>query len=190
MEVLNSQVTFCSLCSLQGQQIKLSTSDYIKHIRLFHEYQPNFQFTCGINGCPRSYHNVGTFKNHVSEVHADLGSSSTSDSSSGDWCELQSTSSSSTGDAEVNPLEDTDSSDTDVEYYGEDTTETTSFDLPPCSMDALQKSSAVFLLGLKEKFKLTQVAIQEIVEGVTSLTQKRISILCSQVAIEQFANIS
>ena len=57
-------------------------------------------------------------------------------------------------------------------------------------MDTLQKSSAVFLLGLKEKFKLTQVAIQEIVEGVTSLTQKRISILHSQVAIEQFANNS
>ena len=57
-------------------------------------------------------------------------------------------------------------------------------------MDTLQKSSAVFLFGLKEKFKLTQVAIQEIVEGVTSLTQKRISILHSQVAIEQFANNS
>ena len=87
-------------------------------------------------------------------------------------------------------MEDTDSSDTDVEYYGEDTAETTSIDLPPCSMDTLQKSSAVFLLGLKEKFKLTQVAIQEIVEGVTSLTQKRISILHSQVAIEQFGNNS
>ena len=48
-------------------------------------------------------------------------------------------------------------------------------------MDTLQKSSAMFLLGLKEKFKLTQAAVQEVVEGVTNLTQKRISILRSQV---------
>ena len=112
MEVLNSQVTFCSLCSSRGLQIKLSASNYIKHIRLFHEYQPNFQFTCGINSCPRRYHNVGTFKNHVSGVHADVGPSSAGDSLSGVRCELQSISSSSTGDAEVNPLEDIDSSDT------------------------------------------------------------------------------
>ena len=79
-------------------------------------------------------------------------------------------------------MEDTNSSDTDAEYYAEDTAETiSSIDLPPCSMDTLQKSSAMFLLGLKDKFKLTQVAIQEIVEGVTSLTQKCISVLRSQV---------
>ena len=45
----------------------------------------------------------------------------------------------------------------------------------------LQRSSALFLLGLKEKHKLTQVAIQEIVEGVTNLTQPRLSVLNSQV---------
>jgi len=47
----------------------------------------------------------------------------------------------------------------------------------------LQKSSALFLLGLKEKYKLTQVAIQGIIEGVTSITQQRISILRSQVCM-------
>ena len=47
----------------------------------------------------------------------------------------------------------------------------------------LQRSSALFLLGLKEKHKLTKVAIQEIVEGVTNLIQQRLSALNSQVAI-------
>ena len=61
--------------------VTISASDYIKHIRLFHEYQPKFQFTCGINGCPRSYHNVGTFKDHVSVMHDNLGISNSALSS-------------------------------------------------------------------------------------------------------------
>ena len=51
------------------------------------------------------------------------------------------------------------------------------------SLSMLQKSSALFLLGLKEKHKLTQVAIQEIVENVTSLTQQRLSFLKHQVIV-------
>jgi len=45
----------------------------------------------------------------------------------------------------------------------------------------LQKSSAIFLLGLKEKFKLTQVSLQGVIQGVTALTQQNISMLKSQV---------
>ena len=37
-----------------------------------------------------------------------------------------------------------------------------------CSSELLQKSSALFLLGLKEKNKLTQVALQGVLEGVTN----------------------
>ena len=29
----------------------------------------DFKFTSGIDGCVRSYNNIGTFKNHVSAVH-------------------------------------------------------------------------------------------------------------------------
>ena len=51
-------------------------------------------------------------------------------------------------------------------------------DLPQHS---LQNSAALFLLGLKEKFKLTQVAIQGVIEGVSSLTQHQMSLLKTQV---------
>ena len=51
-----------------------------------------------------------------------------------------------------------------------------------CSPDAMQKSSALFLLRLKEKHKLTQVTVQSIVDNVTTLTQQRISSLKLQVA--------
>lgn len=58
-------------------------------------------------------------------------------------------------------MEDADSStDNDDEYSGDDTSEVNYTDLSPCSKDTLQKSSAMFLLGLSEKFKLTQAATQ------------------------------
>ena len=44
-----------------------------------------------------------------------------------------------------------------------------------------QHCFCLFLLGLKEKHKLTQTAIQSIVEGVITLTQLQISILKPQV---------
>ena len=165
------------------RQVVLNASDYVKHIRLFHEYSPSFQFTCGINGCPRSYHNVGTFKNHVSEAHSsdDFGSN---DAPFNPDVPSEPLNNSSFSDAVVNTLKDTDNSDNDDD--GDDIAEmncsnpNTDFSL--CSKDTLQKSSAMFLIGLKEKFKLTQAATQEIVEGVTNLFQKHISNLRSQVS--------
>ena len=47
--------------------------------------------------------------------------------------------------------------------------------------DVMQKSSALFLLGLKEMHKLTQVTVQSIIDNVTTLTQQSISSLKSQV---------
>ena len=50
------------------------------------------------------------------------------------------------------------------------------------SQDVLKKNSALFLLGLKEKFKLTQTSLQGVIEGVTALNQQNISTLKSQVS--------
>ena len=49
------------------------------------------------------------------------------------------------------------------------------------SQEMLQKSSAIFLLGLKEKYKLTQTAIQGVIEGFTNVTQQQIDSLQLQV---------
>jgi len=39
------------------------------------------------------------------------------------------------------------------------------------NFETLQKSSALFILGTKEKHKLTQTAIQGVLDGVTNLSQ-------------------
>lgn len=47
---------------------------------------------------------------------------------------------------------------------------------------ALQKSSALFLMGLKEEKKLTQVAMQGVVDGVTTLCQSRLCSLSEEIS--------
>ena len=40
-----------------------------------------------------------------------------------------------------------------------------------CSFEMWQRSSALYILGAKEKHKLTQSAVQKVIEGVTNLNQ-------------------
>lgn len=54
-----------------------------------------------------------------------------------------------------------------------------------CSQEHLQKCSPIFLLGLKENFKLTQVALQDII-GVITLYQQNIIGLKAQVCVSMF----
>ena len=158
-------------------------------LRLFHAYKPDFKITCGINGCLRSYTNVGTFRNHVSAAHYSndqlYADTTDRDDPNGIQCnenpyssdeDLQSDNPNSDLVAE-NTFSDTNNI-TDTEDV-----EACNVHSLDCSMELLQRSSALFLLGLKEKYKLTQVAIQGVIQGVASITQQRISILKSQVCI-------
>ncbi len=49
------------------------------------------------------------------------------------------------------------------------------------TLSTIQESSAHFLIGLKEERKLTQTALQGVIEGVTNLTQTRLSVLHTEV---------
>jgi len=49
------------------------------------------------------------------------------------------------------------------------------------ALSTIQTSSARFLLGLKEERKLTQTALQGVIEGVTSLSRCRLDALYAEV---------
>lgn len=61
----------CSLCSVVSH-LRFSVTDHIKHLRLFHVHQPDFKFTCTIDGYQKVYLNIGSFMNHVSAMHNGL----------------------------------------------------------------------------------------------------------------------
>ena len=161
----------CSLCT-NIQRVKFTFNDYLKHLRLFHVHQANFRVTCGIGGCQQSYTNIRTFQNHVYDVHY-YKSDCTLDCTI--LPEVESSLENNTDDGEND--EEVNDFNYDENAIAVDSTDPTA-DLPQHS---LQNSAALFLLGLKEKFKLTQVAIQGVIEGVSSLTQHQMSLLKTQV---------
>lgn len=139
---------------------------------------PDFKITCGIDGCQRTYSNLGTFLNHVLAVHGDVCTRTTGTIPTNNNAKVMCQDSDEFGDSEHNS--DTDSSLSDSNEYAEYNTETDS-DLQGISQEVIQKSSALALLGLKEKFKLTQVSLQGIVQSMTSLSQQHTSALKAQV---------
>ena len=158
----------CPLCSLTSH-LKLNVTTFLKHIKLFHAHQAGFKITCGIHGCQRTFTNFRTFENHVSAMHrsnCDLSSIEVENTTSED---TESQSSSHLLDADLSEYED---SDEDLEVSNDPVPSVSDdHEAIQYSSELFQKSAALFLLGLKEKHKLSQVALQGVLEGVTNLNQ-------------------
>lgn len=157
----------CQLCSA-ASHIKFTMKSYIQHLRLFHGNQLDFRIKCGIGGCQSSYTNCGTFINHIYAIHPNgfaanpIPMSSENDQVESQDCISVEVANGSTGVQQGCDMQLS-------ENYS-------------CySPETAKKLSASFLLGLKEKFKLTQVSIQGIIHGVTALDQYNISNLKLQV---------
>lgn len=149
----------CPLCPYeQTSELNLNLRSFLQHIQLFHSHQPSFCMTCGLNGCLRTFTNFRVFRNHVYAFHN--GSDPTNVASVTDV--------NSHGDSESE-----DTVDDDPSIIESSNTEIVSSDL--------QMFSAQFLLGLKEQYKLTQNALQGIIEGVSGLVQCRLSVLHTEV---------
>ena len=144
-----------------------------QHIRLFHAHQPDFKVTCGISGCQRTYTNFGTFRNHVYDVHSDSITEVDSVNATSVDC-------------------DEDHTSNDDEYASDDDVGSAVLNgcdhlvEPYCSQDMLKRSAAMALLGLKEKFKLTQASLQGVIQSMTALTQQNMSTLKSEVAVKHY----
>ena len=152
----------CQLCSAErALNIPYTLKDYLKHIELFHAHQPNFCITCGIGGCQRTFHNLQTFRNHVSDHH----------SYDRNPTNLPVTTSPEPHDNVFT----TESHHRNWHTVHEDSVELCT------TLSTIQTSSALFLLGLKEERKLTQTALQGVIEGVTTLSRNQLSALHAEV---------
>ena len=167
----------CSLCVTSGgpHLSYQSVREYLKHLQLFHAHQPRFKVICGIGGCARSFTNIKTFRNHIYSVHNVS-------------VQEQRTLPDTEDTVSINQTQD-DSS--DVETPSAPALECT---VEPCDQDnaaqqlpsfekQLQRSSALMLLGLKEKHKLPQSTVQGIVNAVTGLFQQHVDALRLQVKL-------
>ena len=167
----NAQLV-CPLCPRERTaHLHLDLTGFLKHIKLFHAHQAGFKITCGISGCQRGFTNFRTFQDHVSALHRhQLDPSNVTPVLN--MC------------PEEEDIVDEDIVDEDIVDDGSDCGLGIGKEGEACSHELLQRSTALFLLGLKEKHKLPQAAVQSVVDGVTSLLQQRLDILHSQVRSE------
>lgn len=176
------ELVACKLCSA-ASHLKFNIKGYVQHVQLFHAHQANFKIVCGINGCQRTYSNFGTFSNHVYAMHHQSAKA---------MCSVQLESNMPNCDHDYDTTDghdydDNSDTDDDVNYDKSNTVQTIDCDHELCcSQEFLQKSSATFLLGLKEKFKLTQVALQGVIQGVTALNHQNMISLKAQVCVATF----
>ena len=137
----------------------MNIRDYLKHVRLFHAHQPNFCISCGVHGCQRTFQNFSTFKNHISDMH-ELRETLSQQQTSPTHFQQNTDEDSSLGDFDEDVTDDLNTEDV---------------------LSITQRSSAYFLMGLKEEKKITQAALQGVIEGVTTLSQARLSLMYREV---------
>ena len=160
----------CPICPPERtSHLKFNLTKFMKHIKLFHSHQPGFSITCGLHGCLRTFKNFRTFQNHVSDYHA--GCDNYVNVGYGGGCQLED---------HLTDDYDCGGDDDDAAAAGDDDG---AGDSPTNQSESLtmQESTALFLMGLKEKHKLTQVALQGVIEGVTSLMQCHVDSLHTEV---------
>ena len=154
----------CSMCPPDTTaHLSLNLSGLLKHVKLFHAHQPGFKFTCGINGCLRSFTNFRTFQDHVSALHRHQLNPTNITAVVDDTC---------SGDSSGVDGDDSASCVDDLADHAL---------LRSCRPDMSQRSAALFLMAIKEKNQLSQAAIQGIIEGVTILQQQQLDKLHTQV---------
>lgn len=161
----------CPICPASLSSLTFKLTEYIQHIRLFHSHQPNFFLTCGIRGCQRTFKNFGTFKNHVSSRHSLPRVNNVSDGGCSSLC---------FGDGAGEDNDDDDGTTMD-DGMTMATEVSDTIEKEPDVAKTLKRSAALLLLKLKEKQKLTQVALQSVIEGVTSLFQEHLGVLHTRV---------
>lgn len=144
----------CTRCSFRSED-KLS---FIRHTFESHSSEVNFKHTCGINGCPRTFSRYSSFLSHANRQHHNWRQQ---------WDGRGLNVAVTTEMVESNPdapgptmnEDDTLSTEHDEDLHDEDFT----------PQQALHKMAALFLLTLKEKYKLTQSAVNFATDAVKNM---------------------
>lgn len=143
------------LCPICYRYASLSFKVVLRHIAV-HSSDPAFHVTCGILECPRTFNTYSAYKKHIYRHHRLECGLSRPDGETAEL-ELHST----TLDANV---EDS------AQIYDDDEQSTSTPSLP-----IPQLPQALMLLKLKQRYKLSQTALNAVTDEFTDLLQSKIS---------------
>ena len=113
----------------------------MRHSFEAHSSSPNFIFTCGVNGCPQTFSKLSGMMSHLSRKHKGVDLDNTQVVS------------------EFSPTSREENNATLDEGMDVGQPESTAADNDPEAENKLERSAALFLISLKERFEITQSAL-------------------------------
>ena len=151
-----TEIYNCPLCAeFRAPTVQL----LLPHIRLVHSTQAGFCITCGLHGCQRTFRNMKIFTNHIYQFHM-ISRTFTMPSQL-----LLNTE----GEDERESTDEDEDTNLDDNYIQPSTSES---NLPPIALkEEVFSYAAKWILKTREGYKLTQSALENIIQDVTSLTQ-------------------
>ncbi len=147
-------MTGCPLCGAYNTSI----SQLLVHMRVVHAREPGFRVQCGIQGCPRSFKNFGTFRNHVYAIHG----------------------ASLALETETN-AEEPETSDHEHNDEGDGIQDERAVEADIVTEEAVRRAAALLILKIREGHRIPQSVMDEIVADVSSLYHLALSAIRQQV---------
>ena len=133
----------------------LSIKNPMTHFRLIHADEPNFRIDCTLQGCCRTFKNFHTYRNHIYAFHStsidSLDLSQAFETVSEEVCAYDS------------------DNDSDSENNGNVTSLIDISNQLPDDAASIQRSAAIWTLKVREKYCLSQSAMEHILKDVDSL---------------------
>ena len=148
---------YCFLC----QTFRSSTfAAVVHHIGAVHAFEPSFNISCGIDGCPRHpYNNFVSYKKHLYRHHPEVLSTHQTASST-TLTDESSCSPNISLEGDIAPITDEEQSDVCTFSSSQE--------------DDIKRSAALFILKTAELCKLTLTSVNHILGDVQQLVERSV----------------
>lgn len=134
------------VCQLCDHFASRRLASVLSHIGAVHSHQSGFSVLCGIDSCPRTYRNYHSFRHHIKQKHP----------SACNDCDSHT-------ESNVTDMQTIGGENGPEDLFGE------SFGDPLNQSTSKKRTTALFLLKLKEKYQLSQATVNEIVQDIDAM---------------------
>ena len=139
------------LCRICYRFASFSLKGVLRHIGTVHSHETNFHVVCGILGCPRTYRNYFSYKKHMYRKHRT------------ELSRFQQPEDSSISHG--NDFISSEDADCGLNNFNEES------EVEPDTSTTSKLHAALMILKMKQKFKLSEVALDGLLEDFTASLQ-------------------
>jgi hypothetical protein len=138
--------------------LSVSLTELLDHLRRSHSNDPNFHVLCGLDGCPRTYKRVVSFRNHLIRKHNIYGK-------------------------ENEPVINNDENPRDMNIDDENDPAIQENDAEPAHVlvENMQRDNALCLFGFKDKGRVTQTVVNLFAESSMQMVRNSLNVAKSEI---------